>query len=63
MRVSLDTNIWIFGILGIDPLCEKILLHLSEFEIVIPNQIRVLDFGQTPSTHHLCVRVQSESLR
>jgi len=40
MRISLDTNIWIFGILGIDSCCEKILLNLAQFEIIIPNQVR-----------------------
>lgn len=41
MRVSLDTNVWIFGILGADPFCETILLNLIKFEIIIPNQIRI----------------------
>ena len=40
MLISLDTNIWIFGITGLDPFCEKILLNLSQFEIIIPNRIR-----------------------
>ncbi len=40
MRVSLDTNIWIFGIIGVHPACEKILLNLSKFDIVIPDQVR-----------------------
>lgn len=29
MQVSLDTNVWIFGILNVDEFCEKI---LDEFE-------------------------------
>ena len=40
MQVSLDTNVWILGIVGIDPFCEKILLNLEKFEIVIPDQVR-----------------------
>ena len=41
MLVSLDTNVWIFGIVGSDHFCEKILLNLSQFEVIVPNQIRV----------------------
>ena len=40
MQVSLDTNIWIFGIVGVDPSCEKILLNLEKFDIVVPDQVR-----------------------
>lgn len=40
MQVSLDTNIWIFGIVGLDPLCERILLNLGKFDIVVPDQVR-----------------------
>lgn len=40
MQVSLDTNVWIFGIVGVDPFCEKILFNLSKFEIVVSDQIR-----------------------
>jgi predicted nucleic acid-binding protein len=40
MQISLDTNVWIFGLVGADPFCEKILLNLAQFEIVIPDQIR-----------------------
>lgn len=41
MRVSLDTNVWIFGIVGNDHFCERILLNLSEFDVIVPNQVRV----------------------
>ena len=41
MLISLDTNVWIFGIFGSDPYCEKILLNLFQFNIVVPNQIRL----------------------
>lgn len=41
MLISLDTNVWIFGILGSDPYCEKILLNLSHFNVVVPNQVRL----------------------
>lgn len=40
MQVSLDTNVWIFGIVGVDPFCEKILSNLGKFEIVVSDQIR-----------------------
>jgi len=40
MQVSLDTNVWIFGIVGVDPFCERIILNLNKFEIVVSDQIR-----------------------
>ncbi len=40
MQISLDTNIWIFGIVGADVFCEKILFNLDKFDVVIPDQIR-----------------------
>ena len=40
MQVSLDTNVWIFGILGIDMFCEKILLNIDKFDVIIPDQVR-----------------------
>jgi hypothetical protein len=40
MKISLDTNVWIFGILGIDPYCERILLNLGRFEVIVPDQVR-----------------------
>ncbi|MDM8519700.1 hypothetical protein QUF64_06615 [Anaerolineales bacterium HSG6] len=40
MLVSLDANVWIFALLGSNSFCEKILLNLSEFDIVVPNQVR-----------------------
>lgn len=40
MKVSFDTNVWIFGIVGVDPFCERILLNLDKFEIIVPDQIR-----------------------
>ena len=40
MKISLDTNVWIFGILGVDEYCETILLNLPQFEITIPDQVR-----------------------
>lgn len=40
MVVSLDTNIWIFGLLKTNPFCEKIVLNVSSFKIVVPDQIR-----------------------
>ena len=40
MAISLDTNVWIFGLFNLEPACHKILLNLRDFEIVVPNQIR-----------------------
>jgi predicted nucleic acid-binding protein len=40
IRVSLDTNIWIFGLVGGDRFCEKILSNLPRFQIFIPDQVR-----------------------
>lgn len=40
MQISLDTNIWIFGIVGADPFCETILLNLEKFNVVVPDQVR-----------------------
>jgi hypothetical protein len=40
MRVSLDTNVWIFGLVGVDEFCERILLNLDKFEVIVPNQVR-----------------------
>lgn len=40
MKVTLDTNIWIFGIVGIDPFCMQILQKLEIFDIIIPDQVR-----------------------
>ena len=40
MQVSLDTNIWIFGILDKDSFCERILLNLDKFDVVVPEQVR-----------------------
>jgi len=41
MRISLDTNVWIFGIVGSDKFCETILLNLAQFKVIVPNQVRV----------------------
>jgi hypothetical protein len=40
MQVSLDTNVWIFGIVGVDEFCERILLNLEKFEVIVPDQVR-----------------------
>ena len=41
MLISLDTNVWIFGIVSGEPHCEKILVNLSRFNVVVPDQIRL----------------------
>lgn len=40
MKISLDTNVWIFGLMGNDELCRRILRHISQFEVVVPDQVR-----------------------
>lgn len=40
MKISLDTNVWIFGLFNIDPYCRTIILNLVAFDVVVPNQIR-----------------------
>jgi len=40
MQISLDTNVWIFGILELDQYCHKILMNLSNFKVIVPNQVR-----------------------
>ncbi len=41
MLISLDTNVWILGIVGSNAFCEKILVNLARFKVIVPNQIRV----------------------
>ena len=40
MRISLDTNVWIFGIVGGDEFCRTILRNLSNFDVIVPDQVR-----------------------
>lgn len=40
MQISLDTNIWIFGIIGVDQYCETILFNLNQFTVIVPDQVR-----------------------
>jgi len=40
MLISLDTNVRIFGIIGFDKYCEKIIRNLPYLKIIIPDQIR-----------------------
>ncbi|MCP4104171.1 MAG: hypothetical protein GY749_01315 [Desulfobacteraceae bacterium] len=47
MKVSIDTNVWIFGIVGADEFSEKVLLNLSKFRIIIPDQVREARFLMT----------------
>ena len=35
MQISLDTNIWIFAIVGVDTFCEKILFNLDKIDVII----------------------------
>lgn len=41
MRISLDTNVWILGLLKIHDSCQKIVSNLTKFDVVVPNQVRV----------------------
>lgn len=40
IQISLDTNVWIFGLLEHDPYSRKILMNLSDFQVIVPNQVR-----------------------
>ncbi|OQY42402.1 MAG: hypothetical protein B6242_16210 [Anaerolineaceae bacterium 4572_78] len=40
MQISLDTNVWIFGLVENDYYCQKILMKLSHFQVIVPNQVR-----------------------
>lgn len=40
MHVSLDTNVWIFGLKGTNHFCEVILFKLGLFRTTVGNQIR-----------------------
>jgi predicted nucleic acid-binding protein len=40
MKISLDANVWIFGLLGNDAFCERIVTNLSCFDVIVSNQIR-----------------------
>ena len=40
MKVSLDINIWIFGLFDENIFCERILESLTQFDVILPNQIR-----------------------
>lgn len=51
MLVSLDTNIWIFGLLKNNEFCQKILLNLSNFNFVVPNQVRIELVHNLPNTY------------
>jgi predicted nucleic acid-binding protein len=41
MQISLDTNVWIFGLLGNNSYCVRILDNLAQFDVVVSNQIRI----------------------
>ena len=39
-RICLDTNVWVNGLLGLNPLCQVILSRLDLFEVELPDIIR-----------------------
>ncbi|OQY48863.1 MAG: hypothetical protein B6242_00900 [Anaerolineaceae bacterium 4572_78] len=39
MRISLDTNVWIFGLVEYNKYCRKILMNLSHFQVIVPIQV------------------------
>ena len=51
MVISLDTNIWIFGLFNTNPFCRNILLNLTMFDIIVPNQIRAELERNLPKTY------------
>jgi predicted nucleic acid-binding protein len=52
MVISIDTNVWIFGLTNRDGLCRKIITNLAQFEIILPNQVRA-ELQRNLSTHQL----------
>ena len=40
MMISLDTNVWIFGLVRSNKFCVKILDNLLYFDVIVPNQVR-----------------------
>ena len=63
MDISLDTNIWIFGITGFDPACEVILAHLDSFSIIVLDQVRTelernLSSAEMSRFYHLVIKNQ-----
>ena len=64
MDISLDTNIWIFGITGFDPACEVILAHLDSFSIIVLDQVRTelernLSSAEMSRFYHLVIKNQA----
>jgi predicted nucleic acid-binding protein len=58
MLISIDTNVWIFGITNHDRLCNQIITNLAEFDVVLPNQIRAeLHRNLTHQELHLFYRL------
>ena len=58
ISISLDTNIWIFGILQTKPACIKILQSLSQFDVILPNQVRLeLERNLSPKTKKLFYQI------
>jgi len=41
MQISLDTNVWIFGLLENNSYCVRILDNLAQFDVIVSNQIRI----------------------
>jgi len=41
MQISLDTNVWIFGLFETNSYCVRILDNLAQFQVVVSNQIRI----------------------
>ncbi len=41
MYISLDTNVWIFGLLENNSYCVRILNNVAQFDVVVSNQIRI----------------------
>ena len=40
-HISLDTNVWVFALGKKDLFCEQILKHIDNFEITVPDRIRI----------------------
>ena len=48
LKISLDTNIWMFGLEGANPSCEKILANVAGLNVAVPDRVRIELEGKLP---------------
>ncbi|OQY47949.1 MAG: hypothetical protein B6242_03670 [Anaerolineaceae bacterium 4572_78] len=49
MLISLDTNVWIFGLLEYNQSCQNILLNLAYFQVIVPRQVQKELYDNLPT--------------